>query len=233
MPAARRIEDVLVETMLLASAAPATISDLAAASRRRVLQRDEVLFIAGTRATTVCVVATGTLRVFATSAAGNESTLAVIHAGELVGELGVLDDVPRSASIGAIRRSDVIEIPAHAFRSAYDNDPAIARRLVTLLSNRMRAVNDGFADLTYLDLGGRVAKYLLGESMRQKGSTITLALTQADLGRLLGGARQSVNQVLQALERSGMVELDGHRKVRIVDEEALRDRASSGSGKVF
>jgi CRP-like cAMP-binding protein len=167
------------------------------------------------------------LRVFSSSPQGTEPTLSLIHVGEIVGELGALDDVPRSASVGALRRSEIVEVPARAFRAAYDRDPAIARRLVTLLSDRMRAVSDGLADLVYLDLGGRLAKYLLVEATRQGRSTVTLTLTQAELGQLLGGARQSVNQVLQALERSGLVALDG-RKVRIVDEAALRRRAAAG-----
>ena len=226
----RSIGDVLAATPLFGAAAPGTIADLARTSRWRTVQRNEVLFAVAEPATSIHVVASGTFRVFTSSMQGTEPTLALIHEGEVVGELGVLDDVPRSASIAALRRSEIVEVPAGAFRTAYRSDPAIARQMVTMLAARLRTVTDGLADLAYLDLGGRLAKYLLTESERQGGTAITLTLTQAELGQMLGGARQTVNQVMRALEEAGWIGLDG-RTVRIVDEEGLRRRSVSAGGR--
>lgn len=228
--AEQSIDEVLAATVVLSAAAPATIAELARASRRRTVQRNEVLFLGGDRAPVIHVVDSGTLRVFSSSAEGVEHTLALVHDREIVGELGVLDDRPRSASLAAVRRSLVVEIPARSFRAAYESDPAIARRMVGLLAQRLRTVTDGLADLAYLDLGGRLAKYLLNESERQGTGTFKLPLTQSELGQLLGGARQTVNQVTRGLEEAGLIELDG-RTVCIVDEHALRLRAMSGGGR--
>jgi CRP-like cAMP-binding protein len=212
--------------VLLSSAAPETIVVLAAASRVRSLRRDEVLFTVGSRATAAFVVTRGALRVFTTSANGTEPTLAILSPGDLVGEIGVLDEAPRAASVAALRPSDVVEVPARAFREAYDTDPAIPRRLVSLLSARMRSSNDGFTDLASLDLGGRLAKYLVAEAELQGRTTVKLTLTQAELGQLLGGARQTVNQVLQSLERAGLIETRG-RTVRVLNMDGLRSRGFS------
>ena len=225
-----RIDEVLRATPLLGAADAATIDALAAASRWHTLQRDEILFVAGSRASHVYAVGTGTLRVFSSGPGGTEPTLALLGAGDLVGELGVLDDVPRSSSVGALRRSEVVEVPARAFREAYDHDAAIARRLVSLLSARMRAINDGFTDLASLDLGGRMAKYLLAEAERQGTHSVRLTLTQSELGQLLGGARQSVNQVMQGLERAGLVSARG-RTVQILDAAGLQRRAATPGGR--
>jgi CRP/FNR family transcriptional regulator, cyclic AMP receptor protein len=228
--ASRSIEDVLTGTTLLAVAAPQTIGRLARTSRRRTVERGDVLFVAGERATAIYIVDTGTFRVFNSSAQGTEPTLALVHEGEIIGELGVLDDLPRSASIAALRRAEIVEIPAASFREAYGSDPAISRQLVVLLGARLRAVTDGLADLAYLDLGGRLAKYLLAESARHEQLAFRLTLTQAELGQLLGGARQSVNQVVRSFEQSGLISLDG-RTVRILDERGLRLRAMSSGGR--
>ena len=224
------IDDVLAATPLFGVAAPATISELARMSRWRTVERNEMLFTVAERATAIYVVASGTFRVFTSSMQGTEPTLALIHEGEVVGELGVLDDVPRSASIAALRRSEIVEVPAGAFRTAYRSDPAIARQMVTMLAARLRTVTDGLADLAYLDLGGRLAKYLLTESQRQGRTAIALPLTQAELGQMLGGARQTVNQVMRALEEAGLILLEG-RTVRIVDERGLRLRSVSAGGR--
>jgi CRP-like cAMP-binding protein len=226
----RPIDELLSATALLRAAAPDTLATLAAASRLRTLRRDEVLFIEGEPARAVYAVVSGTLRVFSTSVTGNEPTLTLLTAGALVGELGVLDDVTRSASVAALRPAEVVEIPASAFRAAYASDGAIARRLVALLAERLRELSSGLADLTYLDLGGRLAKYLLGELDRQGRQVITLAVTQTELGQVLGGARQSVNQAMQVLERAGLVRVDG-RRVTVVDPEGLRRRSLAVPGR--
>ncbi len=226
----RSIEDVLTATALFAVAAPQTVDQLARTSRRRTIERNEMLFAAGERATSIYIVDTGMFRVFNSSAQGTEPTLALIHEGEIIGELGVLDDLPRSASIAALRRSEIVEIPAASFRAAYGSDPAISRQMVVLLGARLRTVTDGLADLAYLDLGGRLAKYLVAESERRQDLTFRLPLTQAELGQLLGGARQSVNQVVGFFEQAGLIALDG-RTVRILDEQGLRRRAMSSGGR--
>lgn len=227
---AAAIDDVLRSTALLSAAAHTTIDRLAASSKWRTLQQHDILFTAGSRATNVFAVAAGTLRVFTSGPGGTEPTLALLSPGDLVGELGVLDEVPRSTSVGALRRCDVVEVPARAFLDAYDRDPAIPRRLVTLLSERMRSLNDGFTDLASLDLGGRLAKYLYTEAERHGRDTFRLTLTQAEMGQLLGGARQTVNQVMQTLERAGLVEVSG-RTVHVLDRDGLLARALTPGGR--
>ncbi|MEI8240682.1 MAG: Crp/Fnr family transcriptional regulator [Actinomycetota bacterium] len=224
----RDMADILRSTELLRVARADTIDALAASARIRLLRRDDILFLEGDRPTTVCAVAIGTLRVFTTSLAGTEPTFTLLSPGALVGELGVLDDLPRSASVAALRTAEVVEVPARAFRAAYDADSAIPRRLVQLLAERLRALSDGLADLTYLDLGGRLAKYLAGEADRLDATTFRLALTQAELGQMLGGARQTVNQTLQSLTAAGLVSVDG-RNVQIHDLAGLRHRAVTGT----
>jgi CRP/FNR family transcriptional regulator len=102
----------------------------------------------------------------------------------------------------------------------------MARQLVDLLSERVRATSDSLADITLLDLGARLAKYLLREAERQGSDSVTLTLNQSELGQMIGGARQTVNQLLGAFEREGMIRLSG-RRVQLVDREALRQRAVS------
>ena len=227
----RSIVDVLLATTVIGVARPDTIAELAAASRWRTVERNDMLCLAGDRSDSIFVVASGTLRVFTSTANGSEPTIALRYEGEVVGELGVLDDLPRSASLAALRRSEVIEVPARAFRTAYESDPAIARRMVTLLADRLRRVTDGLADMAYLDLGGRLAKYILSESERRGRTSFVLNLTQAEMGQLLGGARQTINQAARSLHDAGLVGLDG-RTVTIIDEQGLRLRAMSADGRL-
>lgn len=220
------IAAVLATTPLFGAMSEPTLRRVADASRVHEYDRGAVVFVAEERPTAVHVVAGGLLRVFVTSLDGSEPTLALLSEGTVVGELGVLAGVPRSASVGALRRSQLIEIPAAVFTAAYEAEPAMARRLVELLSDRLRTTTDSMADLTYLDLGGRLAKYLLREFERAGTTTLTLSLNQTELGQMIGGARQTVNQLLQSLERANLIAIDG-RTVRVLDRDGLQLRAMS------
>jgi CRP-like cAMP-binding protein len=220
------IADVLARAPLFAAVSEGALERLVAASRVRRHERGSLVFVQSDRPRSVHIVATGLLRVFVTSLDGEEPTLALLTEGTVVGELGVLADVPRSASVAALRTSQLVEIPAEAFREAYDAEPAMARRLVELLSDRLRLTSDGLADLTYLDLGGRLAKYLLRECEQAGTNSVTLSLNQSELGQMLGGARQTVNQLLRSLEHANLITIDG-RTVHVIDRGGLQLRAMS------
>ncbi len=218
----------LVATPLFAAASAASLNRLAAASIERRLRRGTNLFIEGDVPRSVWLVLEGSLRVFVTSLDGDEPTLGLLTAGDLVGELGVLGGIRRSASVAAVQPSRVLEIPGAVFREVYESDPAPARQLVDLLSRRLRATSGTLADLTLLDLGARLAKFLLAEAHRCGSHRFTLPHTQADLGRMLGGARQTVNQVLHSFEHDGFITIAG-RSVELIDIDGLRRRSMSSA----
>jgi len=218
----------LRRSLLFADVADSTVASLAAGARVRRVQRGALLIMEGDAPAAMYVLADGFLRVFTTSLDGVEPTLTVLFPGDHVGELGMLDGVVRSASVGALRTSTVIDIRRDTFVSAYECDGAISRTLVAHLARRLRSTSERLTDLTILDLGARLAKYLGGEAelAAARGSTqFELLLNQSELGQLLGGARQSINQLLAILERDGILTVDG-RQVTVIDTERLAQRAA-------
>ena len=212
---------------LFANVADSTIGSLADGARVRRVQRGALLIMEGDAPSAMYVLTDGFLRVFTTSVDGTEPTLTVLFPGDHVGELGMLDGVARSASVAALRASTVIELRRDAFVSAYQGDSAISRTLVAHLAQRLRSTSERLTDLTILDLGARLAKYLGGEadSAAARGSRrFELLLNQSELGQLLGGARQSINNVLATLERDGILTVKG-RQVTVVDAQRLAQRA--------
>ena len=85
------------------------------------------------------------------------------------------------------------------------------------------------ADLVFMDLHGRVAKLLLRmiEDLSDHPSQLTsldLKMTQSDLAAMVGGSRQSVNQILHQFEHRGYLRIEGQRLI-LEDLEAIRRRA--------
>ena len=226
MRSALAVGDVLRRSSLLHDVHSDTLDELVRASRTRHLERGAVFILEGDDPTSVFVVADGLMRVFTTSFDGTEPTLTVLFPGDLVGELGVLDETIRSASVGALRPSAVIEISGTDFRAAFEHDISISRALVAHLSHRLRSTSTRLCDLTVLDLGARLAKYLASEMTAGSATPfVDLVFTQSELGQLVGGARQTVNQELAAMERDGLITVRG-RRIDVLDPARLRRRAA-------
>jgi CRP/FNR family transcriptional regulator, cyclic AMP receptor protein len=228
----RPIQQVLAECTLFSDCAPSTLGMLAAAGRSRLLAPNELVVAQGSPPRAAFVVDFGVLRVFTGSEQGDEQSLTMVFPGDTVGELGVLQSLPRSASVAAVSRSMVVELPPAALRDAYAADVSIAHALVRQMSNRLRATSERLGDMVVLDLSARLAKFLLSEVRRQlddlpRRAEIELPFTQAQLGQLLGGARQSINRELSELEIQGLIQFVG-RRVTVLDVVGLQQRCSGG-----
>jgi CRP-like cAMP-binding protein len=123
----------------------------------------------------------------------------------------------------------LLTVSRTALLEALGSSPELADGLLRSLGSMVRRLTDQAADLVFLDLHGRVAKLLLALSEERGiseggGRALDLHLTQTDLANMVGGSRQSVNQVLNSFERLGYLELDG-RRIVIRRPELLRRRA--------
>lgn len=216
---------LLRTSTILSTASDETIEVLARSSRLRTIERYQLICLEGEPCRSVYLCVSGMLRVFVTAFDGSEPTLAVAGPGDHFGELGAIDDLPRSASVAALRRSEILEAPALLFEERLRVDPGLAHQVLTLLAMRIRNTSGNLADLTYLDLGGRLAKFLLAESAKHGADTFELPFNQSELGQILGGARQTVNQLLQGFVRAELIAVQG-RKVTILDEVGLELRAT-------
>ena len=178
----------------------------------------------GDQPASVFFISDGLLRSFTTSSDGAEPTLTVMLPGDHVGELGVIDGTahpPRLHRCGQ-RLSSRSPAPHSEKRSTLD--VAIYRALVTQLSRRLRNTSSRLSDLTILDLGARLAKFLLSEMGGAR--VVELHFSQSELGQLFGGARQSINQLLATMERDGLITVNG-RNIEVVDPVGLGRRADS------
>ena len=153
--------------------------------------------------------------------------LVTLGPSSVFGELPMVDGGLRSASAAAVEATTVLMVTRAALLEALRESPELADRLLRSLGSMVRRLTDQAADLVFLDLHGRVAKLLLTlDDERGTGATddrsLDLGMTQTDLANMVGGSRQSVNQVLRSFERLGYLELDGRRIV--IRERALLER---------
>jgi len=175
---------------------------LFANARPTRLAAGEVLFLAGDPAVGCYRVEQGLLKVSMIAPTGAERILAIVGPGGIVGELSTIDGLPRSASVSAVRDSELIFVSRAAFQACADDHPEVYRHLVTLLAGRLRDTDQVLAAGSFLPTKGRVARALLdlaeafGQDLGQDRILIRQKVSQSDVAAMAGIARENVSRIL-------------------------------------
>ncbi len=105
-----------------------------------------VLFRQGDPSNDVILIQSGSADVL--REAGDEAiVLGTVHAGEFVGEMGVLEGRPRSATVRAAESVEAEMIERQAFLDRVSTDPELAKKLLLRMSARLRDVEDMLTQL--------------------------------------------------------------------------------------
>jgi CRP/FNR family cyclic AMP-dependent transcriptional regulator len=233
-PQEMRIE-LLRRVWLFSELEDGELAQIARVSRERACRGGEVLVRQGESSGELFTVAQGRLRVISTSPEGEEVLLSVIGPGEVFGELALLDDLPRSATVSAIEACRLLVVPRASFRPLLLQMPSLGLRLLQVMAGHVRRLSSRTEDVTNLDVRTRLAKTLLDLAERfgvpgaRRTVRITMRFSQQELGRLVGATREMINKCLGELARARVVR---HERgvLTILKPEALRARAERAAG---
>ncbi len=222
---------VLSEVALFRGLSPEQLSKLASLLHERTFPAGTNVITAEERGEGAYVILDGSAKVYVTHTDGTEIILAILGAGEVVGEMSLADSLGRSASILTLEDSTLLWMDRRTFLWSMEEMPAVARNLVGILSRRLRLADTHTRSLAALDVHGRVAAQILafareyGEPLPGGDILILLRLTQTDLAGLVGASRVRVNQALGYYRKRGTISLNKDHRIIIHDEEALARRA--------
>jgi CRP/FNR family transcriptional regulator, cyclic AMP receptor protein len=186
-------------------------ADLFSSAMTKRLASDEVLFLAGDAGDGCYRVEDGLLKVTMMSRSGTERILAFLGPNAIVGELSIIDGLPRSASVVAVRNSSLSFLSRAAFEDFAKKHPEIYKSLVTLLATRLRETDAVIAAGSFLPLRGRVACTLLeladdfGQDVGSGRIVIRQKIGQSDLAAMAGIARENVSRILNDWKRRKLV----------------------------
>jgi len=175
------------------------------------LRADAVLFLAGDAGDGCYRIEDGLLKVAMISRSGTERILAFLGPGAIVGELSIIDGLPRSASVVAVRESVLSFLSRAAFEDFTAKHPEVYKSLVTLLATRLRETDAVIAAGSFLPLRGRVACTLLelaqdfGQDVGAGRIVIRQKIGQSDLAAMAGIARENVSRILNDWKRRKLV----------------------------
>ncbi len=125
------------------------------------LESGDVIIEEGSESEEMYVVAEGELVVTKLSG-GKEVELARINPGEVVGEIALLDEAPRTATVAASAKTLAIRIPVSAFEALL-GDPRVVRRMFRTVTSRLRGIEDTLRHEERMAALGKMAAQLMHE----------------------------------------------------------------------
>ena len=189
----------------------------AAAFRKVHFEAGRVLFQAGDAGDRAYLVSEGLVRLTLATSAGRELNVRMAGAGDLIGEIAVLDSGPRSADAVAISDVTAHSITAASLGTLFDERPRLARSVIALLCKRLRATTTQMEGIALHRIEFRLARFLverLGEMPAATGpkrQALELGYSQSELARLIGASRPKLNVALGALEKTGAIKRTADR----------------------
>lgn len=162
--------------------------------------RQVVMINEGDIASSLYVILSGTVKVFLDDDRGREVIVNTQGPGEFFGELSLLDEAPRSASVMTNEACEFVVISKQAFDRCLLQNPQIALKLIRVLTQRIRRLTENVKDLALLDVYGRVIRTLMKMARDEQGQLIIdQKLTHQDIARMVGSSREMVSRIMKEL----------------------------------
>jgi CRP/FNR family transcriptional regulator, cyclic AMP receptor protein len=183
---------------------------LTAVVGRRSVPRSTTVMASGDATDSLYIVLSGRLKVLMSDAEGKEVILSIIGPGEFFGEMGLIDDSPRSASVLAIEPCELLSISKRDFKKCMGENFDMAMAVMRGLVRRLREADRKIGSLALLDVYGRVARLLLDMAETVDGEKmVTKRLPKQDIAKMIGASREMVSRVMKDLQMGGYIEMRG------------------------
>jgi CRP-like cAMP-binding protein len=213
-----------MEWELFAGAAPEDVQRVVAVARRRRFDRGEVVFHQDDLAESLHLVVGGRFAVTRRTALGEEALLAIRQAGEAFGELALVSERRRSATVYALEAGETLSVLYDDFEHLRASHPGVDRILVALLATQLKRMDQLLAEAYYESAERRVIRRLLDLGQVYGDDGRPIRVTQDQLAALAGASRATVNAVLSEERRRGTIDVRRGATL-ILDRENLARRA--------
>jgi CRP/FNR family cyclic AMP-dependent transcriptional regulator len=177
---------------------------------RKSVPRSTTVMSGGDATDALYIILSGRLKVMMSDAEGKEVILSILGSGEFFGEMGLIDDAPRSASVVAIEPCELLAISKRDFKKCLAENFEMTMAVMRGLVRRLREADRKIGSLALLDVYGRVARLLLDMSENVEGEKIvTKRLPKQDIAKMIGASREMVSRVMKDLQMGGYIEIRG------------------------
>ncbi len=180
------------------------LAAIAAVAKARRYAKDDVVFHADESGDIFCLIKEGQVKVTMISPEGKEIILSMLGPGDFFGEMALLDDEPRSATVIATEALEVVTIWRTDFLQILTENFSIAKKVLAELSKRLRNASNRIESLATMDVYGRLARFFLDLARDQgkvldNGYVAVIRPTHQSIANMIGTSRETVSRLIHDL----------------------------------
>ncbi len=189
----------------------AALSSLAECANKKSYGKNCLIMNEGDPAGPLFIILTGKVRVFLDSESGKSVTLSIQKSGSYFGELSLLDDQPRSASIITLEPTLCAMIPKKAFVAWLgEHHEEASLGIMRGLTRRIRSLTDNVRGLALCDVYTRLSKTLHESAVVQNDELVILEkISHQELANQIGSSREMVSKIMKDLTSGGYLSIKG------------------------
>jgi CRP/FNR family cyclic AMP-dependent transcriptional regulator len=185
------------------------ISSLAERSREVQFRKNAILMTEGDIGESMYLIASGLVKVFVSDDDGKELVLYEQGEGAVIGDIALLDDEPRSASVATLEKTSAVMISKSDFINVLQSSPEMALGIIRSLTQRLRHATEGSRSLALDNVYRRLADKLIELSEDSGDGIMSLSkkYSHQELGNMIGASREMVGKVMAELIKGEYIEL--------------------------
>ena len=209
MPVVAPVSTALLRNVpLLSLLSDNELALLARVVTRKSFPRNSQILGAGDPTDSLYILISGRIKVFMGDLDGKEVILSILGPNEFFGEMGLIDNSPRSANVVTLEPCELICISKPDFKRCLAENLEMAMTVMRGLVKRLREADKQIGSLALMDVFGRVARLLLETAQDVNGEkVVTKKLSKQDIARMIGASREMVSRVMKHLQEAGYIEV--------------------------
>jgi len=190
------------------------LASVATVAKARRYAKDDVVFHADESGDIFCLIKEGQVKVTMISPEGKEIILSLLGPGDFFGEMALLDNEPRSATIIATEPLEIVTIWRSDFLHILSENFSITQKVLAELSKRLRNASNRIESLATMDVYGRLARFFL-DTARERGKVLDngyVAVTRPThqaIANMIGTSRETVSRLIHDLMKQNLLLSEG------------------------
>ena len=208
---------ILKSVPLFSSFSDAQVSQLLTGMQHRSYPRNSFILRAGEETDALYIVLSGRVKVLIPDEEGHEVILSIIGPHEYFGEMGLLDEQTRSASVETLEPCEMLRLSKAGFINCLKENSDVAMLVIRNLVRRLREADRKIESLALIDVSGRVVRLLVDMAEEVDGrQVVPRTPPKQEIARMIGASREMVSRVIKELQGKGLIRAE-RRSMVILD----------------
>lgn len=200
-----------------------TLESLSEESNTNTYKKKQVIYKQGNHPHYLFYILSGKVKTFKTHEDGKDLVIDLFNKGDFFGYTALLEGISYSETAEAIEETELALIPKKEFENLLNSNPAIAQKLVSLLSKNIVAKENHLLNIAYNTLRKKVAGALvsiLNKYHVNKNEPFVIDLSREDLATIAGTATESLIRTLSDFKSEKLIDIKSG-KIVVHDESKL------------